>query len=164
MRTSGRCRPRPAGAPPNAQEYQAKISDPRFDRIDLDIDVPAVRPADLALPPPAEGTARSRHASPRLARGKAHAMRAFRRAAASAPLPSSMGSSLTISPHPMPRASGCSSKRPRGSISRHGATTRVLRVARTLADLDRSDGVRRIHVAKALSYRRILPGADVVGR
>jgi magnesium chelatase family protein len=30
---------------------------------------------------------------------------------------------------------------------------RVLRVARTLADLDGSDGVARLHVAEALSYR-----------
>ena len=35
---------------------------------------------------------------------------------------------------------------------------RVLRVARTLADLDASAGVRRIHVAEALSYRRIAIG------
>jgi magnesium chelatase family protein len=31
----------------------------------------------------------------------------------------------------------------------------VLRVARTLADLDGSDAVRRLHVAEALSYRRV---------
>ena len=30
---------------------------------------------------------------------------------------------------------------------------RVLRVARTIADLDRSEGVRKAHVAKAVSYR-----------
>ena len=36
---------------------------------------------------------------------------------------------------------------------------RVLRVARTIADLDRSEQVRRIHVAEALSYRRIAPRA-----
>jgi magnesium chelatase family protein len=34
---------------------------------------------------------------------------------------------------------------------------RVLRVARTLADLDACEGVRRMHVAEALSYRRIAP-------
>ncbi len=32
---------------------------------------------------------------------------------------------------------------------------RVLKVARTLADLDGADNVARIHVAEALSYRRI---------
>ena len=35
---------------------------------------------------------------------------------------------------------------------------RVMRVARTLADLDASANVRRIHLAEALSYRRIAPG------
>src|SRR5262249_52328370 len=36
---------------------------------------------------------------------------------------------------------------------------RPLRVARTLADLDGSDVVRRLHVAEALSYRRAEPRA-----
>jgi magnesium chelatase family protein len=35
---------------------------------------------------------------------------------------------------------------------------RVLRVARTLADLDGGESVRRIHIAEALSYRRLTPG------
>jgi len=44
-------------APRCAQDYQAKLSGPLLDRIDLHIDVPAVSPADLALPPPAEASA-----------------------------------------------------------------------------------------------------------
>jgi magnesium chelatase family protein len=35
---------------------------------------------------------------------------------------------------------------------------RILRVARTLADLDRSATVRRVRIAEALSYRRVAPG------
>ena len=40
---------------------------------------------------------------------------------------------------------------------------RVLRVARTLADLEASANLRRLHIAEALSYRRILLGADLRG-
>src|ERR1700726_1903929 len=44
-------------APRCAQDYQARISGPLLDRIDLHIDVPAVSPADLTLPPPSEASA-----------------------------------------------------------------------------------------------------------
>src|SRR5271156_6218785 len=37
-------------------DYQARISGPLIDRIDLHIEVPAVTAADLILPPPAEGS------------------------------------------------------------------------------------------------------------
>jgi magnesium chelatase family protein len=40
---------------------------------------------------------------------------------------------------------------------------RVLRVARTLADLDASPTVRRLHIAEALSYRRVALG-EATGR
>ena len=36
--------------------------------------------------------------------------------------------------------------------------TRVLKVARTIADLDGVDAVRRVHIAEALSYRQRPPG------
>src|SRR5881275_130863 len=44
-------------APRCAEDYQGRLSGPLLDRIDLHIDVPAVSPADLALPPAAEGSA-----------------------------------------------------------------------------------------------------------
>src|SRR5438552_17521859 len=44
-------------APKCALDYQARISGPLLDRIELHVDVPAVSPADLSLPPPAETSA-----------------------------------------------------------------------------------------------------------
>jgi magnesium chelatase family protein len=50
-----------------AAEYQAKLSGPLLDRIDLHIEVPAVTAADLILPPPSEG---SREVAARVARAR----------------------------------------------------------------------------------------------
>jgi magnesium chelatase family protein len=151
-------------APRCAQEYQSKISGPLFDRIDLHIDVPAVRPADLALPPPAEGTAevRARVAAAR-ARQSARYQRLppERRIRTNAELDGQLLDDLAA-----PDADGkrlLMEAAERLHLSARGYH-RVLRVARTLADLDASGNVRRIHVAEALSYRRILLGSDVVGR
>ena len=44
-------------APRCAADYQANVSGPLLDRIDLHVDVAAVSAADLVLPPPAEGSA-----------------------------------------------------------------------------------------------------------
>src|SRR5215210_4846139 len=49
------CRPQPNDR--CMAQYQARISGPLLDRIDLIIEVPAVTAADLILPPPAEGSA-----------------------------------------------------------------------------------------------------------
>ena len=35
---------------------------------------------------------------------------------------------------------------------------RTLKVARTIADLDGAERVKRIHIAEALAYRRVEPG------
>ena len=43
-------------APRCAGDYQAKVSGPMLDRIDLHVEVQAVSAADLVLPPPAEGS------------------------------------------------------------------------------------------------------------
>ena len=39
--------------------------------------------------------------------------------------------------------------------------TRTLRLARTIADLEGADTVRRVHVAEALIYRRVAPGSVI---
>jgi len=40
----------------------------------------------------------------------------------------------------------------------------VLRVARTLADLESVEHIRRVHLAEALSYRRVAFGWDALVR
>src|SRR5438045_402374 len=50
-------RRRPFRAPRCAADYQARVSGPLLDRIDLHVEVPGVSAADLTLPPPAEGSA-----------------------------------------------------------------------------------------------------------
>src|ERR1700760_3390984 len=47
-------------APRCAVDYQARVSGPLLDRIDLHVEVAGVAAADLVLPPPAEGSAEVR--------------------------------------------------------------------------------------------------------
>jgi magnesium chelatase family protein len=141
-------------APKCAQEYQAKISGPLFDRIDLHVEVPAVAAADLSLPPPRE-TSLDVAARVRAARIRQQARyRGTTPIACNAELD---GQALTE--HATPDADGVAlltQAAERLKLSARGYH-RVLRVARTLADMDASTNVRRPHVAEALSYRRLAP-------
>jgi len=152
---------RPCGrAPRCAEDYQARLSGPLLDRIDLHIDVPAVSPSDLALPPPAEGSAavagrvavaRARQAARYAETPGGHRIRTNAEAD---------GALLdeVATPEPAGRAL-LSRAAERLRLSARGYH-RVLRVARTLADLDGSPAVGRRHVAEALSYRKVTAGAE----
>jgi magnesium chelatase family protein len=142
-------------APKCARDYQSKISGPLFDRIDLHVDVPAVDAAALALPPPAEGLA---EVAARVAAARAIQTARYAGRGAGAPLRTNAeidGALLTEVAEPDAAALLTQAVK-QMRLSARGYH-RVLRVARTLADLEAAAAVRRIHIAEALSYRRINP-------
>ncbi|MEX0752127.1 MAG: YifB family Mg chelatase-like AAA ATPase [Xanthobacteraceae bacterium] len=143
-----------------AAEYQGRLSGPLLDRIDLHIEVPAVTAADLILPPPAEG---SREVAARVAR--AREIQAQRYAALGFPgmRTNAEASSPVLEDVARPDAAGLALLRDAADAMRLSARGyhRVLRVARTLADLDGADKVGRLHLAEALSYRAM---ADEIRR
>ena len=144
-------------APQCARDYQVRISGPLYDRIDLHVEVPELSAADLSLPPPAEGSAEiaARVAAARLLqreRFKAKGAVPDVRTNAEAE-----GELLTriAAPDEGGRAL-LAEATDRLRLSARGHH-RVLKVARTIADLAGAETVARRHIAEALSYRRIGP-------
>ena len=136
------------------------MSGPLLDRIDLHIDIPAVSPADLALPPAAEASAAvaERVLTARARQAKRYAgLTAERRIRTNAEADGALLDEIA-NPEPAGRAllTRAAERLRLSARSYH----RVLRVARTLADLEGAPSVARRHVAEALSYRRIKAGSE----
>jgi magnesium chelatase family protein len=133
-------------------QYQARISGPLLDRIDLIIEVPAVTAADLILPPPAEGSAEvaARVTAARRLQARRYAALGLGDVATNAACPAAVLEEIA-----QPDGDGLALIRDAADSMRLSARGfhRVLKVARTLADLDGEDKVRRLHLAEALSYR-----------
>ena len=147
------------GRAPRCQtDYQMKVSGPFLDRIDLQIDVPPVSAADLALPAPTEGTAEAAArvaaardlAAERAARsGREHAAPVNARAE---------GEWLETIAELDPQAKALMARAAEANGLTARGWTRTLRLARTIADLEGAGPIKRVHVAEALIYRRVGAG------
>ena len=140
-------------APRCAADYQARVSGPLLDRIDLHIEVPGVSAADLTLPPPAEGSAQvaARVAAARKVQSNRYNGSGVR---TNAEADGELLDEVATPDEPGRKLLADAAAAMR--LSARGFH-RVLRVARTIADLAGAQQVGRIHVAEALSYRRQAP-------
>jgi len=143
-----------------AAEYQGRLSGPLLDRIDLHIEVPAVTAADLILPPPSEG---SREVAARVARARDIQTERYASLGLAGVRTNAQAAGPVLEEVARADGTGMSLLKDAADAMRLSARGyhRVLRVARTLADLDGADKVGRVHLAEALSYRAL---ADEVRR
>ena len=135
-----------------AAQYQARLSGPLLDRFDLSIEVPAVSAADLMLPSASEGSAEvaARVAAAREMQRERYEKLGLTRVESNATAPASAVEQVAA----MESGAGAlmQDAADRMRLTARGFH-RVLKVARTLADLDGGGGVKRRHLAEALSYR-----------
>ncbi len=135
-----------------AADYQARLSGPLLDRFDLFIDVPALNASDLALPPPAEGSAA---AAARIARARERQIERFTALEREDVLCNAEADGKLLEQIASPDAPGLALLHDAANAMRLSARAyhRVLKVARTLCDLAGQEQISRTHIAEALSYR-----------
>jgi magnesium chelatase family protein len=137
-----------------AAEYQGRLSGPLLDRIDLHIEVPAVTAADLILPAPAEG---SREVATRVARAREIQAARYAALGLAGVRTNAQAQGPALEQVAQLDGPGLTLIREAAEAMRLSARGyhRVLRVARTLADLDGAEKIGRVHLAEALSYRAL---------
>lgn len=143
-------------APGCGMDYQARISGPLYDRIDLTIDVQAVSALDLTLPPPTENSAVVRQ---RVLVARERQRRRFDGHGADLiQLNSEADGHLlekiaTLGDDARALLREATEKMRLSARGYH----RVLKTARTIADLAEVENIQKPHIAEALAYRRTAP-------
>ena len=140
-------------APRCGSDYQAKLSGPLLDRIDIQVEVPAVSVKDLSAP----ASENSAQVSARIANAREIQSERFHK----------LGSDLSINAHASgeimefamvlsPKAKELLDKAAERMKFSARSYYRLIRVSRTIADLGGDFGdISDNHIAEALSYRKI---------
>jgi magnesium chelatase family protein len=141
-----------ARGPRCAADYQARLSGPLLDRIDLRVDVPAVTAFDLIRPVAAEtsATVKARVEAARLIQTERYEALGMATATVNATCSAALIETVAAPDEPGARLLRDAAEQMKFSAR---AYHRILKVARTLADLEGDDTVRRVHLAEAISYR-----------
>jgi magnesium chelatase family protein len=139
-------------SPPQIQRYVSKISGPLLDRMDIHIEVPAVKYKELRSDTVIEDSAAVRERVVRARRKQLERFAGEKRVYANAQMPPKL-----IRKHCAISADG--EKLLETAVTRLGlsarAHDRILKVARTIADLDGADGVEPRHLSEAIQYRTL---------
>jgi len=146
---NGRCH----CTPDRVARYRARVSGPLLDRIDIGIEVPALAPDALAMRGPA--TECADHAGTG-GTARAQAARARARQMARQGTPNARLATREIELHCSPDNAGAAllaQAMARLSLSAR-AYHRILKVARSIADLADDDAIGAVHIAEAVGYRR----------
>lgn len=139
-------------SPFQVQKYRARVSGPLVDRIDLHVDVPALRFADMAEDgPPAESSTAI------LARVMAARQKQAARFREAGIFYNAQMGPREIKAHC--RVSAGAKALLKSTVTRLGLSARsfdrILKVSRTLADLAGDEHIREEHVAEAIGYRTL---------
>ncbi len=134
----------------SVRRYRARVSGPLLDRIDLHVSVPATPWSDLATDRLAESSAAIRA---RVEAARAHQLDRYRERRA-------VTANAHLSSRDVRRFCGLTAEGRRllaGAVERLGlsarAYTRILKVARTIADLAGAERIETAHLAEAVQYR-----------
>jgi magnesium chelatase family protein len=138
-------------SPMQIQRYLSKISGPLLDRIDIHIDVPAVKFVELSSEEPAEPSAAIRE---RVMRARSVQLQRFQG--------EKIFSNAQMSPRLIRKYCAIDAKSKallENALTRLGlsarAYDRILKVSRTLADLEDKEGIEPYHVSEAIQYRTL---------
>jgi magnesium chelatase family protein len=140
-------------APVCGEEYLSRISGPLMDRFDLRLEVPPVSYRDLDVPP---GGETSRAIAARVAEARARQAERFGKLGSGARVNADAEGAL-LDEIATPDAAGKAmllAAAERFRLTARGYH-RILRLARTIADLDHCETISTPHIAEALGYRLI---------